>query len=159
MKKIINPEEVSSLSKKLHAENKSIVIVGGCFDILHAGHIKFLENAKKTADFLFVLLENDKSVKKMKGNRRPINTQGERALILSAISFVDYVVLLAEMTKDEEYDTLIAEISPEVIATTNHDPNVRHKERQAKKIGAKLKFVTRRIPNTSSSRLAELLEI
>ena len=159
MGKILNVKQAIKISKQLKRRGKTIVVAGGVFDILHIGHIKLLENARKWADFLFVLLESDASAKINKGPKRPINFQKDRAIILSAISFVDFVVLLPQMTTDREYDTLMAEILPDVIATTNHDPNVKHKERQAKKIGAKLRFVTRRIPDISSTRLAQLLEI
>lgn len=156
---IVSTKQAIKLSKTLHQQGKSIVVAGGCFDILHLGHIKFLENSKKFGNVLFVLLESDESVRENKGKSRPINSQKNRAIVLSALRFVDFVVLLPHMTKNWEYDTLMAEILPSVITTTDHDPNVKHKERQAKKIGAKLKYATRRIRNLSSSRYAQFLEI
>lgn len=157
MNKIVNVKFAEKISKKLRNEKKTVVVSGGCFDILHIGHIKFLEKAKKEGDFLFLLLESDKTVKKIKGDKRPINSQEDRALILSSISFVDYVVKLPEMKTNHDYDELIRKINPNVIATTKNDPQVVHNKRQAKKINAKVAFVTSRIKNKSTSKLAEII--
>src|SRR3989344_8872455 len=97
MNRIIKPEDSIKISKEFREQGKRIVLVGGCFDILHLGHIKFLESAKKLGDCLFVLLENDESVLRLKGKDRPINNQTERAQDLSSLSIVDYVVLLSPM--------------------------------------------------------------
>src|SRR3989344_3259410 len=118
MNRIIKPKEAIRISKKLRDKEKSIVLVGGCFDILHLGHIKFLESAKKLGDILFVLLESDESVLGLKGKDRPINNQIERAQVLSSLSIVDYVVLLPLMKTDRDYDKLITYIKPAFIATT-----------------------------------------
>ena len=75
MKKIINFRQATKIFQILKKKNKKTIICGGCFDILHIGHIEFLEIAKKQGGFLFVLLENDKNVKKIKGKERPINSQ------------------------------------------------------------------------------------
>jgi rfaE bifunctional protein nucleotidyltransferase chain/domain len=156
--KIINVKKSESLSKKLRAEGKSIVITGGCFDILHVGHIKFLENAKKHGDYQFILLESDETVKRLKGNGRPINTQKDRAIILSALSCVDFVVLLSEIKSNSDYDKLIEQINPNFIATTKNDPQVIHNIRQAKKINAKVVYVTDRIKNKSTTNLAKIIQ-
>ncbi len=157
MNKIINVGKAEKISKQLQKQNKVVVVSGGCFDILHIGHIKFLEKAKKEGDFLFILLESDSTVKKLKGNNRPINNQKDRASILSAISYVDFVVLLSEMKTNADYDNLITKIHPNIIATTKNDPQGVHNQRQAKKINAKVSYVTDRIKNKSTSRLAEII--
>src|SRR3989344_6058339 len=157
MNKIIKIDRVLRISKELRQQGKQIVLVGGCFDILHLGHIKFLESAKKLGDCLFVLLENDESVKKLKGKDRPINNQIERAQVLSALSIVDYVVLLPLMKTDKDYDKLITQIKPAFIATTENDPNIEHKIRQAKMLNAKMKIVTKRIKSKSTTKLARLI--
>src|SRR3989338_4221498 len=157
MNRIIKPEDSIKISKEFREQGKQIVLVGGCFDILHLGHIKFLESAKKLGDCLFVLLENDESVKKLKGKDRPINNQIERAQVLSALSIVDYVVLLPLMKTDKDYDKLITQIKPSFIAATQDDPNISHKIRQAKLVGGKLKIVTKRVKNKSTTKLARLI--
>ena len=157
MKKILNIKEALEVSKNIRKNNKTIVICGGCFDILHIGHIRFLEEAKKNGDFLFVLLENDRSVKKLKGKKRPINYQIERAEILSAIIFVDYVILLDEMKTNSDYDKLIFALNPNKIAVTKNDPQEIHNIRQAKQINASVVSVISRIKNKSTTKLTELI--
>lgn len=157
MSKIINVKSAEKISKKLREEKKTVVVSGGCFDILHIGHIKFLEKAKKEGDFLFILLEPDETVGKIKGDKRPINNQEDRARILSAISYVDFVVMLSEMKTNNDYDNLIKKISPDIIATTKNDPQAIHNKRQAKIINAKVAYVTNRIKNKSTTRLAEII--
>lgn len=157
MNKIISVKDGYAISKQLRKTKKTIVLSGGCFDILHIGHIKFLENAKKQGDYLFVLLESDKNVRKLKGPNRPINSQAERAQVLSAVSFVDYIMLLDEMKSNKDYDDLVLNLSPDIIATTKNDPQLTHNIRQAEIVGAKVSYVTDRIKNKSTTLLAEVI--
>lgn len=157
MNKIINTKEATEIAEKLRSKGKTIVLAGGVFDILHLGHILFLEKAKKFGDFLFVLLESDQNAKKKKGVNRPIHTQKDRAFVLSSLQTVDYVVKLPKMTNDKEYDRLIAQLNPAVIAATKKDRESKHKERQAKAIGIKLAYVTERITNQSTTRMEKLI--
>lgn len=156
MKKIISAKEAIRIIPKLKKLNKKIVLAGGCFDILHIGHIKFLEGAKKKGS-LFLLLESDNSVKKLKGEGRPIYNQKERAKILSSLTFVDFVIPLTKSLKNEEYDKLIKSLKPDLIAATINDSGEEHKRRQAKSIGAKLFFASKRIKNKSTSKIIESL--
>lgn len=157
MAQIIAVKEAANISEQLKKQGKKSVLVGGCFDILHAGHIQFLTEAKKNGDILFVLLESDKNIMRYKGPNRPINNQQDRALLLSVITGIDYVILLPTLTSDQAYDEMILALQPDIIATTIGDPYRSHKERQAKKIQAQVVDVIQRITNTSTSRLAELL--
>ena len=157
MQRIIDTKKAVKISRKLKREGKKIVIAGGCFDILHIGHIRFLEASKKEGDVLFILLENDESVKKLKGEDRPINTQEERALVLEALKPVDYVVNLPSMNSNTDYDKLILNLKPDVITTTKKSGQVIHNLRQAKLTGAKLALVVNRISNKSTTRLAQLI--
>ncbi|HBQ51076.1 TPA: glycerol-3-phosphate cytidylyltransferase [Candidatus Daviesbacteria bacterium] len=134
-------------------KGKKIVLVGGCFDILHPGHVIFLEKAKKEGDLLVVLLESDQKVHELKGLNRPIHTQKARAKVLSALRSVDRVVMLPFMHKEEEYDAIIQKIKPKVIAATSGDYANKFKQRSAKLVGSKLKYVTRLIGNHSSSKI------
>lgn len=157
MKNILSAEEIGDEIRNLKKEGKKIVLVGGCFDILHIGHITFLEKAKKEGDILIVLLESDESIRKSKGKRRPINNVVDRAKTLSSLKFVDFVVTLPEM-KDHKYDELVERIKPDVIATTRGDSGVLHKIRQVKLTGAKLKYVTNMVKDSSTTNLLKLLE-
>jgi len=98
LEKVINRKEAKRIIEKLKKEGKKIVFTNGCFDILHPGHIKLLKEAKKLGDYLFVGLNSDNSIKKIKGKKRPILPQDARAEILSAIEYVDYIILFDEPT-------------------------------------------------------------
>ena len=104
-------DEIKTLSSKLHSQGKKIVFTNGCFDILHVGHVKYLEVAKSYGDVLILGLNADSSVKKLKGPTRPINTQEDRAYILASLESVDYVVIFEEETPYE----LIKLIKPHVL--------------------------------------------
>ncbi len=106
--KIISKEE---LLKKLKEQDQKVVFTNGCFDILHLGHLSYLEKAKKLGDLLVVGLNSDSSVKKLKGDKRPIKSQFERACILASLYFVDYVVIFEEDTPFE----LISFLKPDIL--------------------------------------------
>ena len=97
--------------KKIKAERKKIVFTNGCFDLLHVGHIRYLSQAKKLGDFLIIGLNSDRSVKKLKGKDRPINSFEDRATLLSAINSVDLVIKFEEQTPEN----LIKDIAPDVL--------------------------------------------
>ena len=104
-------DEIKTLASKLHSQGKKIVFTNGCFDILHVGHVKYLEVAKSYGDVLILGLNADSSVRKLKGPTRPINTQDDRAYILASLESVDYVVIFEEETPYE----LIKLIKPHVL--------------------------------------------
>ena len=90
--------EISKLSQELKIRNKKIVFTNGCFDLLHAGHVKYLEAAKSLGEVLIIGLNSDKSVRSLKGKNRPINSENDRAYLLAALEAVDYVVIFDEDT-------------------------------------------------------------
>lgn len=157
MKTILTLKEAIDVSKELRKQGKSIVLGGGCFDILHPGHIAYLKGAKQKGDILFILLESDATIKRTKGKDRPIHTQPERAVMLASIIYLDYVVLLPEFTTDDQYDKIVTELSPKVIAITENDPKLYQKKRQAESICGIIQTVTNYIPNRSTSKLAKKL--
>jgi rfaE bifunctional protein nucleotidyltransferase chain/domain len=156
MNKILTIQQGIKAARKLKKQNKTIIVAGGFFDILHPGHIKFLKAAKKYGDYLFILLEEDARALK-KGKGRPVNSQENRAKILSAVQNVDCIVLLKNMTNDQTYDKIIVEIRPDVIAVTFGDPNLKHKQRQAKLVQGKVVNVIRRIDNRSTTKYINLI--
>ena len=110
MGQIISRKSVSDFVKKLHDAGKSVVATNGCFDILHVGHVRYLQKTKSFADYLIVLLNSDKSVRNIKGEGRPVNNESDRAEILTALSCVDFVVMFDENSPAE----LLDEIKPDV---------------------------------------------
>ena len=104
-------DEISSIINELKNNDKKIVFTNGCFDILHIGHIKYLEKAKNFGDILILGLNSDDSTHRLKGKNRPINTQDDRAYILASLEVVDYVVIFNEDTPLD----LIKLIKPDVL--------------------------------------------
>ena len=103
-------EDLTSKLKSL-GENKKVVFTNGCFDILHIGHVRYLEEAKSCGDTLVVGVNADSSVRELKGPERPIQNENDRAQILAALKAVDYTVLFAEDTPIN----LIEAIRPDVL--------------------------------------------
>ena len=103
--------EIVTLSTELKSRGKKIIFTNGCFDLLHAGHVRYLETAKGFGDVLILGLNSDRSVTTLKGEGRPINTQMDRAYILAALEAVDYVVIFDE---DTPYN-LIKAIKPHTL--------------------------------------------
>jgi len=104
-------EEIKKLTLELKNVGKKIVFTNGCFDILHIGHVKYLEEAKSYGDILILGLNSDDSVRRLKGDNRPINSEDDRAYILASLEAVDYVVKFSEDTPYE----LIKNISPHIL--------------------------------------------
>ena len=109
--KIKTQKELKRVIAYLRKQGKKIVFTNGCFDILHYGHIKYLQDTKGLADVLVLGLNSDSSVKKIKGSARPINKQLDRARVLSALSCVDYLTIFSEDTPLR----LIRLIQPDVL--------------------------------------------
>lgn len=141
------------MTKKVARLPAGKVLVGGCFDVLHPGHVIFLEKAKAAGDYLIVLLESDERIKKLKGIKRPVHDQKMRALTLSALKSVDEVISLPNLKTDAEYEAIVEKIKPDIIAVTEGGEDNHHQDRVAKLVGAKLKSVTKIVGNYSTSAI------
>jgi rfaE bifunctional protein nucleotidyltransferase chain/domain len=126
------------------------VLVGGCFDILHYGHIHFLKKAKALGNYLIVALESDQNIKKHKGNGRPIHSLTQRREMLESLNFVNEVISLPDSMTDNDYWNLVKSVKPQIIAVTKGDPILSKKQKQADKVGAKLIEIEKiKVPSTS----------
>ena len=96
--KFCSLQNLSRFMALLRRAGKQIVFTNGCFDILHAGHVQYLERARNLGDFLVVGLNSDRSVRKLKGKGRPVNSQNDRALVLAGLTAVDCVTIFDEET-------------------------------------------------------------
>ena len=105
-------DEAARLAERLRREGKRIVLANGCFDVLHVGHIRYLREARRLGDVLFLGLNDDAAVARLKGPGRPVMPLDERAEILSALRDVDHVVIFA----DDTADALVAGLRPHVHA-------------------------------------------
>lgn len=132
-----------------------IVLVGGCFDILHYGHIQFLKKAKKLGNYLIIALESDENTRRLKGPGRPIRSQKQRKEVLKSLQFVDKVIILPLVP---DYLKLTQEVKPQIIAVTAGDLMIKKKKLLAEKIGAKI-VVIPKIKTKSTTQIAKLLKI
>ena len=111
MGKIVNREELLFLRNQAEKEGKKVVFTNGCFDILHRGHIEIFQKSKSLGDILIVGLNSDASVKMLKGDKRPIVNEDDRAVVIAALESVDYVCLFEEETPAE----IIKLLKPDIL--------------------------------------------
>jgi rfaE bifunctional protein nucleotidyltransferase chain/domain len=135
---------------------KTIVFTNGCFDILHAGHVRYLAAAKQLGDILVVGLNGDASVRELKGEGRPVNSQEDRAEVMAALEAVNFVIIFGE----KRVDNLLRQVRPGVYAkggdyTVNSlDPD---EMAALKEIGAKIEILPW-VPGKSTSKLVEAIQ-
>lgn len=110
MGKLVTQSKIIDIVRKAQADGKTFAATNGCFDILHVGHVRYLQKTKEFADYSIVMLNSDKSVKLIKGDDRPINCEADRAEILTSLSSVDYVVLFEEKSPAK----LLEAIKPDI---------------------------------------------
>jgi D-glycero-beta-D-manno-heptose 1-phosphate adenylyltransferase len=108
----VTPEEAGSLAARLRSDDKRVVLANGCFDLLHVGHVRYLDAARALGDVLFVGLNSDAAVARLKGPGRPLMPAAERAEILAGLRAVDHVVVFDEDTADR----LVSLVRPAVHA-------------------------------------------
>jgi len=108
---LISIEEAKTISQKLKSSGKKIIFTNGCFDLLHPGHIECLKKAKQLGDVLIVGLNSDTSIKKIKPKGRPIMDEKARIIVLSAVKWVDYIVLFDDPTPEK----VIKVVKPHII--------------------------------------------
>lgn len=109
--KIRTAGQVRSMLQELHAAGKTSVFTNGCFDVLHPGHVQYLEKSRRLGDILIVGLNSDSSIKQLKGPSRPILEEDARAYMLASLACVDYIVLFSEDTPTR----LLAELRPNIL--------------------------------------------
>lgn len=107
--KIVTVEQLKNIVKALKADGKKVVATGGCFDILHAGHVTYLEEARLKGDVLILFLNSDSSVRALKGKERPIVPENERAIVAAGLGCIDYVCIFSESTPCH----VISEVKPD----------------------------------------------
>jgi rfaE bifunctional protein nucleotidyltransferase chain/domain len=151
--KIVGLEELSERSKQLRASGKKLVATNGCFDLLHVGHVRYLQAARALGDLLAVGLNGDRSVRELKGKGRPIVAEHDRAEILAALQYVDLVTIFPEMRATQ----FIAASHPAIyVKGGDYTSETLNEEERAllKQIGAEIRFIPLE-PGYSTSRLLE----
>ena len=146
------------LSKRLNKiKDKKIVLIGGCFDILHIGHLRFIEKAKKLGDILVIGINDDRFIKKTKGAHRPIITEKQRAELLLGLKAVDYVFVTNRALYD---DKNLKKIRPNFFVFSNEKEKIKRRKIIAKNIefkfpGIKTIFLSSGINNIRTSLIEE----
>lgn len=158
LKKIIFLKELVDEIVKIRELKRKIIVVGGCFDIFHYGHLSFLKKAKEQGGFLIILLESDEFITKKK-KRQPIHHQDQRAEILASLTDVDLVVKLPLLKEDKDYEKIVAVIRPSVIAVTSGDRKLKKKKYLAQKYKAELKIVFHRLKDFSTRVIIKKLKL
>jgi len=110
MGKLVEKEDIVDIVRQLQNDGNKIVLTNGCFDILHVGHVRYLQKTKSFGDYSVILLNSDNSVKQLKGKSRPINSEYDRAEVLCALECVNFVVIFDEKSPKN----LIDEIKPDI---------------------------------------------
>jgi len=138
--KIVDLQELSERSKQLRAAGKKLVATNGCFDLLHVGHVRYLQAARALGDLLAVGLNGDRSVRELKGKGRPITAERDRAEILAALQSVDFVTIFPEMRATQ----FIAASNPSIyVKGGDYSPETLNEQERAllKELGAEIRFI------------------
>lgn len=149
--RILNENDLIKIIHQIRSKDESIVMTNGCFDILHAGHVNYLQRAKKLGDYLMVAVNDDASVKKLKGQGRPLNPLKHRMAVLAALKSVDWVIPFSDDTPEK----LIAKISPDVLVKGgDYQPEQIAGSEHVLKSGGRVKIIPL-FENCSTSRIID----
>jgi rfaE bifunctional protein nucleotidyltransferase chain/domain len=154
--KIIGADRLAAIADSLRAQGRKLVLTNGCFDLLHAGHVRYLQAARGLGDALAVAINGDDSVRALKGEGRPLNTESDRAEIVAALACVDHVVIFPEMRAT----ALIERVRPSIyVKGGDYTPASLHAEERAalEKAGAEIRILPLE-PGHSTSGLIERMK-
>ncbi len=156
MKIILDRKTLKRKLEILKKQGEKIAFTNGCFDILHVGHVRYLKKAKKTADILVLALNSDSSVRKIKGNKRPLVSQQERAEIMAALEFIDFVTIFNETTPLK----LITLLRPDVLIKGGDWPEDKIVGREEiKKWGGKLTIIPEIKGKSTTNIIAKIRQV
>ena len=151
---LIPKERIEDFCATLREAGQRVVFTNGCFDILHAGHVRYLEAARALGDCLVLGLNTDASVRRLKGETRPINTELDRAAVVGALVAVDYVVLFDEPTAQ----TLIEKVRPAVYAKGgDYTRETLPEAKIVEKYGGEVHFIDL-VPGRSTTKIIEKIQ-
>lgn len=155
-KKITTSEKLSAIGKQMRENGRRLVFTNGCFDLLHLGHVRYLQAARALGDALAVAINGDESVRALKGKGRPLNREADRAEVVAALECVDYVVIFSEVRVTD----LLQKIRPAIyVKGGDYTAETLHFEERAalKNTGAEIRIVPFE-PGYSTSGLFEKLK-
>lgn len=150
---IVSGSDLLSGETKIPASSASrVILAGGCFDVLHIGHITYLQRSKDQGDYLVVALESDEFIRGHK-HREPFHAQRQRSQVLSSIRYVDCVIELPPMESETTYRSLVHAVHPQIITITQGDSKAARKRTLARAVGAQVVTVNKLISELSSSTI------
>ena len=154
--KLLTLDEAAEVASTAKAEGRIVVLTNGCFDLLHVGHIRYLEAAKEEGDLVIVALNSDQSVRELKGSGRPVMGEGERAEILSALASVDYVIVF----EDPTVDAILERIRPDVHAKgTDYTQETLPERETVARIGGRVAIVGDPKDHSTKSLIQRIKEL
>ncbi|NMB57278.1 adenylyltransferase/cytidyltransferase family protein [Candidatus Beckwithbacteria bacterium] len=157
--KIIFYSDLIKLSEQIKKKGKVVILATGVFDLFHAGHKQFLQKAKDLGGILFVGVESDLRVKKLKGEKRPLDKLTERMNNVASFTSVDYVFSLPDnFGSEKEILALLRNLQPDYLSVSSHTKHQKQKRELMKKIQGELKVVMKQDKNISTSKLIKSLK-
>jgi D-glycero-beta-D-manno-heptose 1-phosphate adenylyltransferase len=154
--KILDADRLAAIADSLREQHRKLVLTNGCFDLLHVGHVRYLQAARALGDALAVAINGDDSVRVLKGEGRPLNTESDRAEIVAALECVDYAVIFPEV----RVTRMIEKVRPSIyVKGGDYTPATLHPEEQTalEKIGAEIRILPFE-PGYSTSELIERMK-
>lgn len=155
-RKILDPERLAAIAYSLRAQGRKLVLTNGCFDLLHAGHVRYLQAARALGDALAVAINGDDSVRTLKGEGRPLNSESDRAEIVAALECVDFAVIFPEVRATR----LIEKVRPSIyVKGGDYTPATLDPEERAalEKVDAEIRILPFE-PGYSTSDLIERMK-
>jgi len=138
--KIVNAQQLEAIGKKMRESGRKLVLTNGCFDLLHAGHVRYLKAARALGDALAVAINGDESVRALKGDGRPLNRGADRAEVIAAIACVDHVTIFAEIRATD----LLTKVRPAIyVKGGDYTQETLHEEERAalERAGAEIRIL------------------
>ncbi|RKU33924.1 D-glycero-beta-D-manno-heptose 1-phosphate adenylyltransferase [Candidatus Poribacteria bacterium] len=151
--KIYQRNELASVLQQLKTEGKAVVTTNGCFDVLHLGHLRYLQAARQLGDLLVVAVNSDSSVRQLKGENRPLVPEAERAEMLAGLACVDYVVIFPELTPID----LLSELKPNIHVKGGDYKLEQLVEREVVEANGGKVVVGLNVPGKSTTNLIEVI--
>jgi rfaE bifunctional protein nucleotidyltransferase chain/domain len=154
--KILDPDSLGVIAESLRAQDRKLVLTNGCFDLLHTGHVRYLQTARALGDALVVAINSDDSLRALKGEGRPLNPECDRAEVVAALECVSYVVIFPEV----RVTNLLERVRPAIyVKGGDYTPATLHPEERAalEKIGAEIRILPFE-PGYSTSGLIERMK-
>jgi len=148
-KKILNYQNAARKIARHKKQGQKIVLVTGCFDIIHLGHLLFFNDAKKCGDILVIGIGSDQTIKQLKGQSRPVMNERLRSRLLAAFTVIDYVIINKEpcLNYNIDHSILMSKIKPDIYVVPSTDKKLADKKALAAKYGGRLKTCRRLPPN------------